>query len=190
MAYSFTNKPFPWTNVGSLPSAAEIALGYQGYMCVDAGHLNAQWNRTYLAVKEIQDKVEDGTILTQTAVGGDFAECYEWECNDTTEDRTGLFVTLNGEKIKLANAGDYILGAISDTACLVGDAYLPDGSCKLENPDFAVVGICGKLIVHDDGTCVPNGYCTAGKDGIATASESGYRVLSRIDENRIKINFK
>ena len=56
-----------------------------------------------------------------------------------------------------------------------------------ERPEWAAVGVVGKLVVVDDGTCEPNGYCAPSQNGIATAAETGYRVLSRIDSTHIKI---
>lgn len=59
------------------------------------------------------------------ASGADYAEYFEWEDgNAKGEDRRGLFVTLDGDKIRLAKAGDaYILGVVSATPSVVGNAY-------------------------------------------------------------------
>lgn len=59
------------------------------------------------------------------ANAADVAELYEWlDGNPNNEDRRGLFVTLDGTKIKLASPDDtYIKGVISAMPCLVGDAY-------------------------------------------------------------------
>lgn len=175
--------------------------------------------------------------------GADYAEYFEWlDGNPEDEDRRGLFVTLDGEKVCIANAGDdYILGVISANASVIGDShedqwngmYMCDvyGSPILEwveepavidddgnviqesymtqtqklNPDYdhtksytprsqrkewAVVGLMGKLIVRDDGTCQVNSYCSVSDGGIATSSDTGYRVLSRIDGTHIKILMK
>lgn len=61
------------------------------------------------------------------------------------------------------------------------------------DPAWAVVGMLGQLRVRDDGTCQPNGYCTVKDGGIATMtndSSKGWRVMSRISENVIRILFK
>ena len=70
------------------------------------------------------------------ASGADVAEFYEWfDGNPDNEDRRGLFVTLDGRKIKLAKADDdYILGVVSAVPMIVGgiqseqwhDMYLKD----------------------------------------------------------------
>ena len=56
--------------------------------------------------------------------GADVAELWEWEDgNPNGEDRRGLLVTLNGDKIRPANADDdFILGFVSAVPCLVGNA--------------------------------------------------------------------
>lgn len=156
-------------------------------------------------------------------VGADYAEYFEWlDGNVDNQDRIGLFVTLDGDKIKLANHGDYILGVISANPSIVGNSaeldwhdkyktdvygrliydeshnpivnenyddtleYVPRGARK----EYDKVGLLGQLVVQDDGTCEVNGYCTASVDGMATKSDSGYRVVKRIDETHIKIILK
>lgn len=66
--------------------------------------------------------------------------------------------------------------------------YIP----RLERSEWTIIGMLGKLILDDDGTCEVNGYARPGKDGIATKGtrENGYRVVERIDENHIKVLFK
>lgn len=57
-----------------------------------------------------------------TGTGADYAEYFEWiDGNSNNEDRVGLIVTLDGEKIRLANAEDEVLGIISGTAMVLGD---------------------------------------------------------------------
>lgn len=54
--------------------------------------------------------------------GADYAEYFEWEdLNLYKEDRRGYFVTLDGEKIKIAQPGDYILGVISALPAIIGN---------------------------------------------------------------------
>lgn len=59
-----------------------------------------------------------------------------------------------------------------------------------ERQEWAAIGLMGKLIVVDDGTCKVNGYCSVSSNGTATASETGYRVMKRIDDTHIKILFR
>jgi hypothetical protein len=170
-------------------------------------------------------------VSSWTSSGADYAEMFEWlDGNENNEDRRGLFVTLDGEKVRLANsADDYILGVISADPVVLGDhsddwhaRYLTDvfGAKIMEtrvnslgqevqgwaiNPDYdpeqeyigrehrkewAQVGMLGKLVVVDDGTCTVNGYCYPNANGIATASETGYRVMKRIDDTHIRVMIK
>ena len=151
--------------------------------------------------------------------GADYAEFFEWQDgNPSGEDRRGIFVTLDGEKIRPCNAGEYILGVVSSNPSVCGDSgsenwhgmyetnifgdiIYDNGEPKIsprydpsktyvpreKRPEWTAVGMLGKLVVTDDGTCEPNGCCAPSQSGIATASETGYRVLSRIDGTHIKI---
>lgn len=61
---------------------------------------------------------------------------------------------------------------------------------RSQRPEHDYVGVLGKLIVVDDGTCVENGYCYPSIEGIATKTDDktkGFKVMKRIDENHIKI---
>ena len=61
----------------------------------------------------------EGTVAS---TGADYAEYFEWvDGNPDGEDRIGRVVTLEGEKIRYANNGDYILGVVSGTALILGD---------------------------------------------------------------------
>jgi len=59
--------------------------------------------------------------------------------------------------------------------------YQPRG----ERKEWAAVGMMGKLRIRDDGTCLPGGFCRPNDSGVATASEQGYRVLDRLDANKV-----
>lgn len=189
--------------------------------------------------------------------GADYAEYFEWQDqNINNEDRRGYFVSLEEEKIKIANPNDYILGIVSATPAIIGNSYadwqgryLTDefGSLIIETnqidssaekdivekinklnfkdkilnvfknifpkieksykqndkydsslqyiqradrPEWDAVGMLGVLSVRDDGTCQVNGYCTVADGGIATASETGYRVIKRVNDHIVKIIFK
>ena len=57
------------------------------------------------------------------ASGSDFAELFEWaDGNPNDEDRRGLFVALEGDKIKLANPGDDYIGIVSGSQAFVGNS--------------------------------------------------------------------
>ncbi|MEQ6853272.1 peptidase G2 autoproteolytic cleavage domain-containing protein [Lysinibacillus capsici] len=64
--------------------------------------------------------------------------------------------------------------------------YVP----RMERPEWVAVGIVGKLLVRDDGTCKVGGYCKPNDEGIATFGSTGYRVMKRIGPNQIQIFVK
>lgn len=66
------------------------------------------------------------------------------------------------------------------------EEYLP----REERPEWSPIGIVGKMLVRDDGSCQVNGYCTSNDEGIATSSDTGYRVMKRISENIIQVFIK
>lgn len=56
-----------------------------------------------------------------------------------------------------------------------------------DRKEWTSIGLMGKLVVIDDGTCEVNGYCKAGVNGIATKADDGYRVMARIDDTHIRV---
>lgn len=75
----------------------------------------------------------DGTVRAKSTITAstvaDYAEFFEWvDKNVEKEDRVGLFVTLEGKKIKIANSGDYILGIVSGAPFVLGN-----GDCDMWN---------------------------------------------------------
>lgn len=157
-----------------------------------------------------------------TASGADICHLVEWiDGNPNNEDRRGLFITFDGDKIRLANKDDdYILGVISSTPSLIcnactddwhgkyvtdefGERIIENGAYKLsdefdsekddnyisrlDRSEYGIVGHSGIVIARDDGTCKVNGYCMPGKNGIGTSSKTGYRVMSRVSENLVKL---
>lgn len=217
----------------------EIDSGYyDSRLIVGGGTLESNRRNCFRVTDE---KVFGGTYQS---TGADYAEMFEWaDDNPNGEDRVGLFVTLDGEKIKVANSNDnFILGVVSGNPSICGDAhddqwhnqemrdvfgriiyenvtipakYSNDAEHKLVSPEhverrakvnpyynhnekyvprssrkeWAAVGIMGKLVVIDDGTCEVNGWAKVSDDGIATESteQTKYRVMSRIDDTHIKI---
>lgn len=57
--------------------------------------------------------------------GADYAELFEWaDGNPGGEDRVGRFVTLDGDKMRLAQSGDpFVLGVVSGFPSVIGDSY-------------------------------------------------------------------
>lgn len=181
-------------------------------------------------------------VSSWNASGADYAEMFEWaDGNPENEDRVGLFVTLEGDKIRIAGPGDdYILGMVSGDPSVVGDVQddqwqgmflydifgrplwedveVPDEADKegaviipahterrqklnpgydhtrryqprSQRPEWDAVGLLGKLVAVDDGTCRVNGWAAVGGGGkaIASAERTKYRVLARLDENHVRL---
>ncbi len=252
-------------------SYAQTAIGYynvqygtsansiNSYFIVGNGSSSARSN----AFRVHYDGAAYGKKAYNTS-GADYAEYFEWlDGNPETEDRRGYFVTLNGDKIRIANStDDYILGVISGRPSVIGNSdpddwhghflvddfgdfiiekviekrkeyhveeieetYLDeDGTEKVrlvpqmvedeieeevdsyvlnpdydpdrpyaprsERPEWAAVGMLGVLLVRDDGTCQVNSYCKTTDSGVATASETGWRVIARMNEHLVKIVFR
>lgn len=61
--------------------------------------------------------------------------------------------------------------------------YIP----RSQRPEWVAVGLLGKLLVRDDGTCNAGNYCKPNNEGIATTSDQGYRVLKRTGQNQILV---
>lgn len=61
-----------------------------------------------------------------------------------------------------------------------------------ERPEWDPIGMLGVIRVRDDGSCIPNSYCTVDDYGRATRTDSpsGYRVLGRVNDEIIKIVFR
>ncbi len=72
------------------------------------------------------------------STGADYAEMFEWEDgNKNNEDRRGRFVTLQGNKIRIANRHDtYILGVVSAVPAILGDSYDDQWQGALEKDVF------------------------------------------------------
>lgn len=63
--------------------------------------------------------------------------------------------------------------------------YIP----RSARPEWDAVGMMGKLVAVDDGTCQVNGWAAVGEGGAATASDerTAYRVMERLDEGHVRI---
>lgn len=76
-----------------------------------------------------------GTVTS--ASGADYAEYFEWKDGNTnSEDRVGYIVTLDGNKIVKAKAGDDILGIISGCATVIGDNAEWNWQGRFERDEF------------------------------------------------------
>jgi hypothetical protein len=89
---------------------------------------------------------------TWTGGGADYAEFFEWsDGNPDEEDRRGIAVVLDGEKIRPAEAGEDPIGVISGNPSVVGDGAWNKWS--------------GKYLRDDYGTYIQEDYEVEDKDG-------------------------
>ena len=164
----------------------------------------------------------DGAVnaASYNTPGADYAEYFEWlDGNKDKEDRRGLLVTLNGDRLVPAHGEDFI-GAVSAAPSVVGSAYESfwhgkyktdifgalqfddDGKPVIsgefdpgrkyiprsERPEWSPVGLVGKLIITDDGSCRTGGYVSA-KEGVGTScgKRTNARVIRRVDDRHVEV---
>jgi hypothetical protein len=102
----------------------------------------------------------DGTGLCDgswTGGGADYAEYFEWsDGNPDADDRRGIAVVLDGDKIRPALAGEDTIGVISGNPSVVGDSswnkwngkYLRDDYGTYIQEDYEVVNDEGETVVQ------------------------------------------
>lgn len=87
---------------------------------------------------------------TMSSAGADYAEFFEWkDGNPEAEDRVGYIVSLDGDKLILANEGDYILGIVSGTATVLGDNPEWNWAKRWVTDDFGRIQYEDKVIHHE-----------------------------------------
>jgi hypothetical protein len=141
--------------------------------------------------------------------------------NPQNEDRRGMLVALSGDKIIPAHGDDFIgiisanpsvignnplhwhkkyktdvFGSViydDNGDAMLSDDYDPKREYipRSERPEWAAVGLTGRLVVTDDGSCVPGAFVSA-RQGTATKcyKNTGARVLRRINETHVEVLLK
>ena len=111
-----------------------LGLGYQTTTTGYNIGIKANQNLRILLNGETGDGYFDGSADLGNA---DYAEYFEWiDGNPDDEDRRGYTVSLVGEKIKIAEEGDTIIGAISAAPAIVGDSASLRWANKYELDEF------------------------------------------------------
>lgn len=133
-----------------------------------------------------------GVVSTDPSVAGDmYSE--DWH-NRYLKDIFGSNIVDVVEVEETTNEFGEIIPAHTERRWVLNPDYNPDLKyvSREERPEWAAIGIVGKLVVVDDGTCQVNGYCYPNTDGIATASQekTNYRVMERLDDTHIRIFIK
>ncbi len=126
------------TVAGSFACAAgfKLSIPYYGFYQTVVGNNNKEIEDSYSTTfivgrgaanraNSLRADMNNVYGLPYHSSGADYAEYFEWhDGNKLKQDRIGLFVTLDGEKIKIANSKDnFILGAISGCPSIVGNSY-------------------------------------------------------------------
>lgn len=116
-----------------------VAKGSTGSYTSDSGYFivgcGTDSSATANCLRATESKVYGKTYSSS---GADYAEMFEWlDENIANEDRIGKFVTLEGDKIKLAtNQDDYILGVVSGNPSIVGDSHSDQWAYMFEQDIF------------------------------------------------------
>jgi len=94
----------------------------------------------------------DGTWI---GGGADYAEYFEWsDSNTNEEDRRGISVILDGDKIREAVAGEDPIGVISGNPSVVGDAAWNKWSGKYLRDEFGTYILEDYEVEDEDGNTV------------------------------------
>lgn len=103
-----------------------------GYLIVGCGTSSSA---TANCLRATESKVYGKTYSSS---GADYAEMFEWlDGNISNDDRVGKFVTLDGDKIKLATSqDDYILGVVSGNPSVIGDSHSDQWAYMFEQDIF------------------------------------------------------
>ncbi len=223
------------TSIGAYNKEYSGTLDAKTYFIVGNGSASAKSNCFRVASTAVYG-------ASYNSSGADYAEYFEWlDSNSNNEDRRGKFVTLDGNKIRLADPADgFILGIVSGYPSVIGDSYedqwngmylvdvfgapvfayvdVPEEKDSEGNviipahneyrqklnpdydnsqtyiprskrPEWSAIGMMGKLVVVDDGSCVVNGWCRPSNDGVGTNSDTRtkFRVMERLDDNHVRV---
>lgn len=88
--------------------------------------------------------------------------------------------------------GEVIVPAYTINTAVISTSY--DHSreyvSRIDRMEWVAIGMMGKLLVRDDGTCQVDSYCRPNDEGIATAATAWFRVLARTGANQIKVLVK
>ena len=131
----YTTSNYCQTVVGKYNVEKGGTSGYttdSGYFIVGCGTSSSA---TANCLRATESKVYGKTYSSS---GADYAEMFEWlDGNISNEDRIGKFVTLDGDKIKLATSqDDYILGVVSGNPSVIGDSHSDQWAYMFEQDIF------------------------------------------------------
>lgn len=130
-----------------------------------------------------------GVVSADPSVAGDI-HSEDWH-NRYLKDVFGSKIVEVVEVGETTDENGEIIPAHTERRWVLNPDYNPNVkyTSREERPEWEAIGIVGKLVVVDDGTCQVNEYCYPSIDGIATASKekTNYRVMERLDDTHIRI---
>ena len=128
-----SNTGFTSNNV-SLRVERSANSGYQFLLCRSGGRYDNTAGDTEFNLRGDGNGYADASW---NGGGADYAEYFEWQDgNPDNEDRVGYAVSLVGNKIKIAEAGEEVIGVISGNPSVVGDTAWNDWQDKYLKDDF------------------------------------------------------
>lgn len=153
-------------------------LGITSGRCTVIGNLGNNWKGKY-ATDEFGRKIEEKIIIPET----------KKEIPKLDKDGKAI----------LDKNGKIVMGTVTIPERIeIGYKKNPEWKPDNDKPfvtrdkrkEWAAVGLMGRILVRDDGTCMKNGFCKHSNGGMATKSDSGYRVLQRTGPNIIEVLFR
>lgn len=159
------------------------AEGYQTEANVRASHVMGQFNNPLYGHQSAFNRAGDAFVIGNGASldakgnafrvsfegrvyglsaynssGADYAEMFEWvDGNPGNEDRVGYFVTMEGEKIRKASFGEYVLGIVSANPSVIGDnhddwydKYIRDEFGRIRHHFISVPAVMEQRVVTDE----------------------------------------
>ena len=125
-----------------------------------------------------------GIVSGNPCVLGNNDECWMGQ-NEMDEWNRFIYVTETGTDETTGETYEYQTYKVNPDY----DSSMPY-THRADRPEWDAIGMLGVLSVRDDGTCKVNGYCKVADGGIATASDTGYRVIERVTDNIVKVVFR
>lgn len=196
MRVDATGKVYGKSTFGS--SGADYAEMWEW---ADGNHNNEDRRGKFVTVDE-NDKIriattEDeyilGIISAMPSIVGDVQSetWHEMYLKDVFGEN--LVETVEVEETKDENTGE-VIPAHTEKRWILNPEYDPTRPyvSRDERKEWAAVGLMGKLIVNDDGTCKAGQYCKLSGNGDVTAStdKNDYRVLKRLDGTHVQILYR
>ena len=113
--------------------------------------------------------------------GADYAEYFEWEDgNSSNEDRIGHSVSLVGNKIKIAESGETVIGVISGNPAVVGDTGWNKWHDKYQKDDY------GRYLRDESGHKLVNTDYNDTKEYVTRESRKEWDIVGLMGKLRIK----